>query len=170
MPKYKINYSNENRAHEAFAVLINRSRPSRSYTRAEMKKELSDPEIYQDFLKLCAEHDNSDGLDKFREGLLHVIRAIGISWTAEATGISRVTLYRMLSRPGNPELRNFVKVLKFLGLRHWVVSEEFTRAGRDFVRYNKVKPDEVVVSHGRRIGPKRHPEKARPRKKWPEEL
>ena len=157
MPKNRIHYSEEDRAKEVFAVLINRQRPTRSYSRPEMKNELKEPEIYSDFLKLCCEHDDSENLKKFRHGLLFVLKAIGISKVAKETGISRITLYRMLSKEGNPELNSLVKVMGFLGMHLWVVDHHFMKANRRLVRMRAEKPDaeDVHVSYGRRVGPKR---------------
>jgi probable addiction module antidote protein len=152
MPKEKIRYSDESKAKEAFAVLIRKERPSRSYSKQEMKEDLSDPQIYQDFLKLCIEHDASETLVQFRKGLLAVLKAMGMSWASEKIGLSRMTLYRMLSKAGNPELKNLVRVLNFIGMRPWVVSQDFVHRGEGFRRYKKELPDEVKVSSGKRSG------------------
>ena len=41
----------------------------------------------------------------------------GVSGIAEATGLSRETLYRTLSRSGNPRLSTLLAVLRAAGLR-----------------------------------------------------
>lgn len=46
-----------------------------------------------------------------------VARAGGMSKVAGRTGFSRTSLYRALSRNGNPELATIVAVLKTAGLR-----------------------------------------------------
>lgn len=46
-----------------------------------------------------------------------VARSKGMSQVAEATGLSRESLYRALSAKGNPTLSTTLRVLKALGLR-----------------------------------------------------
>ena len=46
-----------------------------------------------------------------------VARARGMSRIAEETGLSRESLYKALSRGGNPELATVLKVLRALGLK-----------------------------------------------------
>ena len=46
-----------------------------------------------------------------------VARAKGMSEIAEATGLSRTSLYKALLQDGNPEFAAIVKVLHSLGLR-----------------------------------------------------
>jgi probable addiction module antidote protein len=46
-----------------------------------------------------------------------IARAKGMSEIAEATGLSRTSLYKALSPDGNPEFTTVVKVLQSLGLR-----------------------------------------------------
>lgn len=46
-----------------------------------------------------------------------VARARGMSEVARKAGMSRESLYRALSRDGNPELATVMKVMKALGLR-----------------------------------------------------
>jgi probable addiction module antidote protein len=54
--------------------------------------------------------------------LMHALRDIaeargGIAKLAADTGLNRETLYRTLSRHGNPELRSLMAILKASGLR-----------------------------------------------------
>ncbi len=44
-------------------------------------------------------------------------RARGMAWVASETGLSRESLYRALSKDGNPELATVLKVMDALGLR-----------------------------------------------------
>ena len=48
----------------------------------------------------------------------------GMSKLAEATGLNRESLYRMLSENGNPELRSLSLLLQALGLKLAVESDE----------------------------------------------
>jgi probable addiction module antidote protein len=154
MPKGRIRYSSDSRAGEVFAVLILKEKPTQAYSRREMEQDLLNPDIYGPFLKLCVEHDDSETLQSLRQGVLFVVRAIGMARAARETGISRMTLYRMLAKDGNPELRNFIKILHFIGMRPWVVDEGFIYGGDEFKRLRKQKPPVVFVDSGRRT-PKR---------------
>jgi len=154
MPKGKIRYSNDSRAGEMFAVLIQKRKPTQSYSKREMECDLGNPDIYGPFLKLCVEHDESETLQTLRQGILLVVQGMGMARASRATGISRMTLYRMLSKDGNPELRNFVKILHFIGMQPWVVGEGFIHGGDEFKRFRKQKPPAVFVGTGSRT-PKR---------------
>lgn len=46
-----------------------------------------------------------------------IARAKGMSGIAKETGLGRESLYKALSRDGNPEISTVLKVLKALGLR-----------------------------------------------------
>jgi probable addiction module antidote protein len=52
-----------------------------------------------------------------RAALSDVARAKGMTEIAEATGLSRTSLYKALSPDGNPEFATVVSVLRSLGLR-----------------------------------------------------
>lgn len=56
------------------------------------------------------------------EGLMQAMRNVaeaqgGVAQVAEKTGLSRETLYRTLSRQGNPQVKNFSAILAATGLR-----------------------------------------------------
>ena len=55
MPKNRIRYDSIYRAREMYAVLIEKNRESRSYTKKEMLAELTDKDLYSEFLKTCPE-------------------------------------------------------------------------------------------------------------------
>jgi probable addiction module antidote protein len=46
-----------------------------------------------------------------------VARARGMTEIAERTGLSRESLYRALSKDGNPEMATVLKVMRALGMR-----------------------------------------------------
>lgn len=142
MPKEKIRYDNIYKAREMYSVLIKKERESRSYTKKEMQADLIDEDLYCEFLKTCFELDDSDSLEHFRKGLYLVLSRIGMSQVAERTGIPRTTLYRMLWKEGNPNLKYLIQVLKFLKLRFWVVSEEFVSTNKT-IRYKNVTHTQV---------------------------
>jgi probable addiction module antidote protein len=53
----------------------------------------------------------------FLVALGNVARARGVTQLAEATGLNRESLYKMLSEQGNPEFQSIDKLLQALGLR-----------------------------------------------------
>ncbi|MBL7545331.1 MAG: helix-turn-helix domain-containing protein [Bdellovibrionaceae bacterium] len=134
MPKEKVRYDNTYKAREMYAVLIGKERESRSYTKKEMQRDLVNEDLCGEFLKTCFEFDDSSSLVHFRKGLYLVIKQMGMSRVASETGIPRTTLYRMLWKEGNPNLKYLIQILKFLKLRLWVVSEESINTNRT-IRY-----------------------------------
>ncbi|MCO5114328.1 MAG: hypothetical protein M9899_09135 [Bdellovibrionaceae bacterium] len=112
-------------AHEAYAVFMQRQRAARTVPKAFLEARLKDHDVYTEFLKLSMEHDFSKDLAIFRKALAVVVKVIGPSKVAKATGINRVTLYRMLAKDGNPGIRNLMALLHALNLNLWVVDKEF---------------------------------------------
>jgi probable addiction module antidote protein len=53
----------------------------------------------------------------FLVALRNIARARGMSELAEAAGLNRESLYKMLSEQGNPEFYSIDKLLQALGLR-----------------------------------------------------
>ncbi|ASC72591.1 hypothetical protein XM38_035490 [Halomicronema hongdechloris C2206] len=51
-----------------------------------------------------------------------IARSKGMTQLAQATGLGRESLYKALSREGNPEFATVLKVLRALGLRLQVVA------------------------------------------------
>ena len=151
MPKNKIRYDNIYKACEMYAVLIGKERESRSYNKKEMTEYLSNEVLYCEFLKTCFELDDTESLENFRKGLYLVLNRVGMSRASNETGIPRTTLYRMLWKDGNPNLKYLVQILKFLNLRLWVVSEEFVTTDRT-TRFKHVTRPESLSSANRRVG------------------
>jgi len=61
----------------------------------------------------------------------HIARALGVAAKARGmsklskkTGLTRTTLYNILSEKGNPELKTLAKILDALGLRLSIVKAE----------------------------------------------
>lgn len=57
-----------------------------------------------------------------------VAKARGMSQIAKETGLSRESLYRALSKDGNPELATILKVVRALGLTISLTSRIITKA------------------------------------------
>tara|TARA_B110001454_G_scaffold219198_1_gene251695 strand:+ start:278698 stop:279162 length:465 start_codon:yes stop_codon:yes gene_type:complete len=148
MPKNKIRYDNIYKAREMYAVLIKKERASRSYTKEEMQTDLAEKDLYSEFLKTCFEFDRSEKLEDFRRGLYLILSKIGMSKASQKTGIPRTTLYRMLWQDGNPNFKYLLQILKFLGLRLWVVTDDFIYTNKT-QRFKNV-PQVQVLSGGNR--------------------
>ena len=74
---------------------------------------LRDPELAYHFI-LEAMEEKDPGYLKVALG--DVVRAYGVSYISEQTGIGRQTIYRMLSEKGNPTHKNLLAILDALGL------------------------------------------------------
>lgn len=119
---------------EAFAVLVRREKPGRSLSRADLIARLETPGVYKELLKLCLEQDTTKDLFVFRKGLLWVVKAVGVSNLSSKTNLSRLSLYRMLSRQGNPRLDSLLALFKALGLNMWLVDDDFLKVRQKIVR------------------------------------
>jgi probable addiction module antidote protein len=80
-----------------------------------------DPATYLDNNAACAAYLDEaieTGDPAFIADALGVVaRSRGMSKVARETGLSRESLYRALSRDGNPELSTLLRVMRALGLR-----------------------------------------------------
>lgn len=81
---------------------------------AVLKDHLSDPEQAAKYLTACYE----EGPEVFLQALRDVVDAQGgMSRTARLAGLNRESLYRQLTRRGNPSLNSLNAVLTTLGLK-----------------------------------------------------
>jgi probable addiction module antidote protein len=79
-----------------------------------LKDRLSDPGQAAKYLTACYE----EGPEEFLQALRDVVDAQGgMSRTAKLAGLNRESLYRQLSRRGNPSLTSLNAVLTALGLK-----------------------------------------------------
>ena len=79
-----------------------------------LKKRLSGPEQAAKYLTACYD----EGPDVFLQGLRDVVEAQGgMTRAARLTGLNRESLYRQLSRRGNPSLASLNAVLSALRLK-----------------------------------------------------
>lgn len=79
-----------------------------------LKDHLSDPERAAKYLTACYE----EGPEVFLQALRDVVDAQGgMTRTARLAGLNRESLYRQLSRRGNPSLNSLNAVLAALGLK-----------------------------------------------------
>jgi len=79
-----------------------------------LRKKLDDPEQAAEYLTACYE----EGPEVFLVGLRDVVEAQGgVARAAELSKLNRESLYRLISRDGNPRLSSLDAVLTALGLR-----------------------------------------------------
>ena len=79
-----------------------------------LKPRLKDPEQAAKYLTSCFE----EGPDVFLLGLRDVVEAQGgVGRAAQTSKLNRESLYRLLSRQGNPRLSSLSAVLSSLGLK-----------------------------------------------------
>lgn len=76
--------------------------------------DLDTPERIEAYLEAILEDGDPA---EIRAALGTVARARGMTQIARDTGLGRESLYKALSRDGNPELDTVLQVLKALGLR-----------------------------------------------------
>jgi probable addiction module antidote protein len=87
-----------------------------SHDEAMIRELRDDPEFAAEYLRAALEEDDEPAV------LLLALRQIaeargGIAKVAKAAGIERESLYRALSRRGNPRLSTLVAVTKAVGLK-----------------------------------------------------
>lgn len=89
------------------------SRASRPYKEGLLKS-LKDPKEAAAYLTAALEDGSPD---VFLLALRNVAEAHGMTSVAEGAQLNRVSMYRMLSEKGNPQLSSVTAVLHQLGLR-----------------------------------------------------
>ena len=90
-------------------------------------EDLADPEEAAAYLNAALEDGDQE---VFLLALRHVAEARGMSQVARKTRLNRESLYRMLSRAGNPSLDSLAAVLTALGLRLTVEANKPKRSVR----------------------------------------
>jgi len=79
-----------------------------------LRKKLEDPEQAAEYLTACYE----EGPEVFLVGLRDVVEAQGgVARAAQLSKLNRESLYRLISRDGNPRLSSLDAVLTALGLK-----------------------------------------------------
>lgn len=78
-----------------------------------LMEKLRDPELACHFISEAIKENDQDYL---KMALRDIVRAYGVGCISTQTGISRQTIYKMLSENGNPTHKNLVVILDALGL------------------------------------------------------
>jgi probable addiction module antidote protein len=79
-----------------------------------LDKALKDPKEAARYLNAAAEENDQTLI---LAALAQVAKAQGLSKTAKKASLSRMGLYKMLSKKGNPEFKTFMGVLSAAGLQ-----------------------------------------------------
>lgn len=82
-----------------------------------LKARLADPSYAVGFLKSCIEESAGDVPEAVLSGLRSVAEVHGMTGLSKKTGITRQSLYQMLSKNGNPSIRAFMAIMSHLGIR-----------------------------------------------------
>jgi probable addiction module antidote protein len=85
-----------------------------------LRRRLQDPEYAQNYVNAAAE-ESSEG---FLLALRDLAEAKKMAQIADAAQVNRESMYRMLSKRGNPRLRSLLAVVQSLGLRLGVLTED----------------------------------------------
>jgi probable addiction module antidote protein len=88
---------------------------SASHDEALVRRLRKNPEFAAAYLRAALEDEDEPPV--LLMALRHLAQAQGIARVAKATGVERESLYRALSKRGNPRLSTLVAVTKALGLR-----------------------------------------------------
>jgi probable addiction module antidote protein len=81
-------------------------------TKFDIADYLDSKEMIAEYLNTVLEEGNSDDVV---QAIGHVAKAIGMTKIAEATGMSRPSLYKALSEGAKPQFSTIMKVLKAIG-------------------------------------------------------
>jgi len=84
---------------------------------AGLQERLKDPAYAVEYLRAALEDDEEGSDAVFLLALRDVAQANHMTNVADAAGLNRESLYRMLSRRGNPGLSSLKAVLGAVGLR-----------------------------------------------------
>jgi probable addiction module antidote protein len=83
----------------------------------DLQERLQDPAYAMEYLRAALEDDDEGADAVFLLALRDVAKANHMTYVAEATGLNREGLYKMLSRRGNPGLNSLKAVLSAVGLK-----------------------------------------------------
>jgi probable addiction module antidote protein len=86
-----------------------------SHDKALVEELRDDPEFAAEYLRAAIE--DSDEPKVLLLALRQIAEAHGVAKVAKAAGVERESLYRALSRNGNPRLSTLVAVTKAIGLK-----------------------------------------------------
>src|SRR5437899_11861337 len=90
-------------------------KPSLSHDTAVVEQLRADPKLAAEYLRAALEEIEEPAV--LLIALRHIADADGLAKVAKAAGIQRESLYRALSKRGNPRLTTLMAVAKAVGLK-----------------------------------------------------
>jgi probable addiction module antidote protein len=103
---------------------VHKARPHKTHRELRawddfMRDELANPVRARAYLEVAIEEfQETGGVEDFLEALRHLAQAgSGMADVARKAGVSRESLYRTLSRRGNPQFKTVLGVIGALGMR-----------------------------------------------------
>lgn len=90
-------------------------KPSVCHDKALVQELKDDPEFAAEYLRAAIE--DSDEPKVLLLALRQIAEARGVAKVAKAAGVERESLYRALSKSGNPRLSTLVAVTRAIGLK-----------------------------------------------------
>ena len=99
-------------------------KPSKPYE-ASLLKALQDPNEATEYLNASLEEAiESDDIQVFLLALKDIAKAKGMSRVADSARLNRESMYKMLSRNGNPEFGSLWNLLGSLGLKFTIEAKQ----------------------------------------------
>lgn len=92
---------------------------------ADLIEDLKEPGEAAAYLDAALDEGNKEA---FLLALRNVLDAHGMSEVARKTGLNRVSLYKMLSKRGNPGFENILTLLKVLRVRIHIVERPASKS------------------------------------------
>jgi probable addiction module antidote protein len=96
--------------------MATKKRTKETFTRFDPADYLDSDEDMVAYLEACMEEAGDDAAF-IADALGTIARARGMTKLAEETGLTRVGLYKALSKDANPSFATVLKVMKALGLK-----------------------------------------------------
>jgi len=103
-------------------------------------EKLANPQTAADYLNEAM----NDSPEMFLKALRNIAQARQMASVAKQAGVRRESLYRTLSKRGNPRLDTLNAVLRVLGLRMAIQAEGARSARRPDRRYSKDHPTKIA--------------------------
>jgi probable addiction module antidote protein len=91
-------------------------KPTVSYEEG-LHERLMDPEYAAEYLNAHLDANDTDNLEAFMLALRDVATAYGIATISEKASLGRESLYKSLSKSGNPKIDTLAALLNAMGLK-----------------------------------------------------
>ena len=89
-----------------------------------LRNDLKNQKFAVEYLRAAIEESGADAPELVLLALRRIAEVHGMGWLSKRTAIGRQALYQMLSKDGNPSIRNFLAIVRNLGIRLSFESEK----------------------------------------------